>query len=188
MNLILALGAQGVGKTTVIERAVEKRKENYQIINFGHVLQEVAGCEDRDEFRREITISEYQKVQEKAAKEVKRRIEKENVIITSHGVLYKKAGWYPGFPRKVLETLQPKMIVVLKAKPKNIVKRREKGGTEGRTRDKTPKEVVKEEQKSTKIISFACSMYTGATVKIIENKEGKLDEAAEKLSNALKNL
>lgn len=188
MNLILVLGAQGAGKTTVVKRAIEKVKRDYQIINFGSVLQEVIGGSDRDKFRRETSIGKFWNIQEATAKEIKEGAGKEDVVVTSHGVLYKKAGWYPGFPKNVLEILKPKMIVVIEAKPKNIVKRREKGGTEGRTRDKTPKEVVKEEQESTKMISFACSMYSGATVKIIENKEGKIDKAASELAEALRNL
>lgn len=188
MNLVLILGAQGVGKTSVVEEAVERIEEEYQVLNFGSVLQEVIKGEDRDEFRRKVPVSQYQKIQKKAAKKVKRKTESENVIITSHGVLYKKAGWYPGFPREILDILKPKMIVVLEAEPENIIKRRQKGGSERRTRDRTPKGVVKEEQDTTRYISFAYSMYAGATVRLIENREGKLKETAEKLAEALKNF
>lgn len=187
MDLILVLGAQGVGKTTVVKKAIEKAGKDYQVLNFGSVLQEVIGGADRDEFRRKTSVEKYWGIQEATAKEVKERAEGD-LIVTSHGVLRKEAGWYPGFPKNVLEILEPRMIVVLTAKPKNIIKRRKKGGTRGRTRDKTPREIVKEEQESTKIISFAYSMYTGATVKIIENKEGKIDKAAKELSQGFKNL
>lgn len=188
MDLVLVLGAQGVGKSTVIKEAIDELKEDYQILNFGKVLQEVVEGKDRDKFRRETTIGEYKEVQESVAKKIKKRIQKDKVILCSHGVLYKKAGWYPGFPRNVLEVLKPKMIVVLTAEPRNIMKRREKGGSKGRTRDKTPKEVVEEEQNATKYISFAYSMYSGATVKLIENKEGKIKRTANELAEALKSL
>lgn len=189
MNLVLVLGAQGVGKTSLVEHAIEKTRGDYEVINFGSVLQEVIEGADRDKFRRQTSIERYWGIQKATARDIDSRIsDKENVILTSHGVLYKKAGWYPGFPEDVLDILEPKMILVVKAKPKNIIKRREKGGTEGRTRDKTPKEIVREEQESTVYISFAYSMHTGATVKIIDNKEGKLEEASSELANALDNL
>lgn len=190
-KLIFVLGAQGSGKTTVTKKALVSVKEKYDIVNFGDVLQDIVGS-DRDKLRREAEYSDFQSVQEKTAKKISEMLKEKNLIVTSHGVMYRESGFMPGFPKWVLDLLKPGMIVVIWSKPEDIVKRKrrdEKDGVSGeRTRDKFGLNVVFDEQEYSKQISFAYSMYSGACVKFIENPEGKPEKAADELAVAINNL
>jgi adenylate kinase len=190
-KLIFLLGAQGSGKTTVAKRALDSVKDKYEIINFGDILQEIIGS-DRDKFRRETKYSDFQTVQKKTAQKIADMLENKNIIVTSHGVLYRESGFMPGFPKWVLDILKPGMIVIIWSKPRDIVKRKQKDEKAGvsleRTRDKFGLDAVFKEQEYSKQISFAYSMYCGACVKIIENPEGHPDRAAKELATAINNL
>jgi adenylate kinase len=190
-KLVFVLGAQGSGKTTVAKKAMESFKEKFEIINFGDVLQEIIGS-DRDKFRRETSYSDFQSIQEKTAKKIAGMLKEKNIIVTSHGVMFRESGFVPGFPKWVLDHLKPGLIVVIWTKPEDIVKRKQRdesaGASSERTRDKFGLEVVFEEHDYSKQISFAYSMYCGACVKFIENPEGNPEKAAEELSRAINNL
>lgn len=190
-KLVFVLGAQGSGKTTVAKKALESVGEDFKIINFGDVLQEIIGS-DRDKFRRETSYTDFQEIQEKTAKKIAGMLEDDNVIVTSHGVMYRESGFVPGFPRWVLDHLKPGLIVVIWTKPEDIVKRKERDesaeASSERTRDKFGLEVVFKEQDYSKQISFAYSMYCGACVNFIENPEGNPEKAADELAKAIKNI
>ena len=180
-KLIFVLGAQGSGKTTVARKALESVKDQYEIINFGDVVQEIIGS-DRDKARRELSYADFQEIQEKTAIKISDMLKEKNIIVTSHAVMYRDSGFMPGFPKWVLDVLKPGMIAVIWSKPEDITKRKERDESEGasaeRTRDKFGLKVVFDEQEYSKNISFAYSMYSGACIKFIENPEGAPEKAA----------
>lgn len=195
-KLVLVLGPQGVGKTAVVRRAreiLEKEfKHKFEIINFGDILQDIVGT-DRDEFRRTAHLGEFAKVQEKTAKKIAEMInDDKNIFLTSHAVLWRKAGFFPGFPIPVLAKLKPDSIVLIMADPEDVISRKLKDEISGkagkRTRDRVSAENIQHEANAEELISYSYSMYTGAPVKTIINKEGRLDEAAMKLVDAINNI
>jgi adenylate kinase len=106
--------------------------------------------------------------------------------------MYRKSGFFPGFPAYILEVLKPAMIVVIYSKPEEIEARRKRDKEAGReidrTRDFVPIEIIKQEQEYSIYIAFAYSTITGSCVKIIENPEGKIDDAVNELVGAINNL
>lgn len=195
-KLVLVLGPQGVGKTTVVKRAQEildqKFGQKFDIINFGDVLQQIAGV-DRDEFRRSASLEEFAKVQEKTAARIAKMIKDDkSIFLTSHAVLWRPSGFYPGFPVPVLNRLKPKAIVLVMADPGEVIERKlkdELAGKEGyRTRDKMSAETLRWEVTAERLISYSYSMFTGAPVKTIINREGHLEEAAGNLVEAVNNI
>jgi adenylate kinase len=195
-KLILVLGAQGVGKSVVIEKAIEKLNEKYEFINFGDFISKTISergiTSDRDKFRREASFDFFKQIQLEVARKIAEITREKNVIITSHAVMYRKSGFFPGFPVYILEILKPSMIVVIYSKPEEIEARKKRDKEAGReinrTRDFVPIEIIKQEQEYSIYIAFAYSMITGSCVKIIENPEGKIDEAANELVDAINNL
>lgn len=195
-KLVLVLGPQGVGKTAVVRRAQEVLekdfKQKFEIINFGDILQEIVGG-DRDEFRRTARLKEFGKVQEKTADRISKMIEDDkSIFLTSHALLWRKAGFVPGFPISVLAKLKPNSIVLIMADPADVISRKlkdELSGKEGkRTRDRVSAENIGREANAEELISYSYAMYTGAPVKTIINKEGRLDEAVAKLVEAVNNI
>ncbi len=186
-KLVLVLGPQGVGKTVVCQEAA--KRSGFKLLNFGEVLQKIVG-QDRDKFRRESKSTDFAKIQKKASKKIAEMVKTSNVILTSHAVLLNRAGLYPGFPKWVLDELKPNGIVLITAEPGEIVKRKEqdKGKDAQRTRDEVPVEHILEEQDATKLISYAYSMYTGAPVKEIRNRQGKMEKAVEELVTTLNSI
>lgn len=184
-KLALVLGPQGVGKTVVCQEAA--KRSDFKLINFGTVLQEIVG-EDRDKFRRESKVADFAKIQKKAAEKIAGMVKKNSVILTSHAVLLNRAGFYPGFPKFVLDKIRPSGIILITAKPEEIAVRKEQDRDLQRTRDEVPVEHIMEEQTATKLIAYAYSMYTGAPVKEIPNNQGLIDEAVNELVQTLNSL
>ncbi len=189
-KIVLVLGPSGVGKTAVMNAALGERKD-VKVVNFGHITQEVVGG-DRDKFRREATLADARKMQVKVAKKLASMAGKEKgglFIVTSHSVMFKSGGFWPGFPKWVLDELNLSMIVLISGLPEEIAARKNadnaSGKTEGRTRDEIPLETILAEQDVGRGVAYAYSMYSGAIVKEIVNRQGKLDEAAEELRNCL---
>ncbi|MCW1296706.1 MAG: adenylate kinase [Candidatus Parvarchaeota archaeon] len=195
-KLVLVLGAQGVGKSVVIQEAIKKVKEQYITVNFGDVVSEIIREKgignDRDKFRREAKLDFFKEIQLEAARRIAEMTKEKNVIITSHAVMYRKSGFFPGFPSYLLEILKPVAIVIIYSKPDEIEARRRRDREAGkeldRTRDTVPMEIIKQEQEYSIYITFAYAMFTGCCVKIIENPEGRLESAVDELVDALENL
>ena len=174
---IVMLGMQGVGKTTVGLEVAKQLGMKY--LNYGDVMQEMIK-QNRDEFRRNAKLEEFKKVQIKAAKKLAKV---NNVIITSHTLLFRKDGYYPGFPIDVLKLIKPDRIIFLYAKPENIRKRRLKDNRPGR--DSTKISEIKFEQELAEKIAMVYGVISGVPVLYVENKQGKIRETVKKIVEAI---
>ncbi len=180
MRVIVA-GIPGAGKTTVLNEAL-KLKE-MEVINYGDVMFEMAkeyGIKDRDEMRK-LPYEKQRELQIKAARKI---AEKEHVIIDTHCTIKTPYGYLPGLPYDVLQILKPKRIILVEASPEEIERRRKKDA-EIRQRDVESIEEIEMHQMMNRIAAMSYATLTNATVKIIENREGKLAEAAKELAKAL---
>lgn len=192
-KLILVLGMSGVGKSAVIENALKEAKEKYDQITFGDFILEqgikLGIGKDRDEVRRSASTVIYKEMQMQAAKAIADLINKKNksIILNSHAIVWLKGGYYPGFPAAILEKLKPDAIILITAKPEDIVKRREKdAGT--RARDEISLQSITEMQEVSKWACISYGILVGAPVKIIENPEGKIEQAADAFLTVIKSL
>ncbi|MCD6275965.1 MAG: adenylate kinase [Thermoplasmata archaeon] len=181
MRVVVA-GVPGVGKTTIMEEVA--KRTNYPIVNYGTIMLEIAKKENlvrhRDEMRK-LPINIQRKIQREAAEKIG---EMENVIVDTHLTIKTPAGYLPGLPVWVLEKLKPELIVVIEASPEEIAGRRAKDET--RIRDAESLKEIKEHLEANRSSAFACSVYTGANVLILENNEGMVDKAVERFMEALK--
>ena len=184
---IILVGIPGVGKTSLLSKIVEylkKKNKIVSVINYGTLMFNVAkenGMEDRDCLRK-LPVLEQQKLQKLAAEKI--ALDKaEIIIIDTHAFISSPEGYYPGLPEHVLKIIKPTNFVSVAAKPEEIYNRRMKD--ESRDRDKiTLINIRKELEYQTGMIS-ACAVITGAPVRHILNGEGKIDEAADKIINAI---
>ncbi len=177
------VGIPGVGKTTLLSKIVEHIKDqqkSIRVISFGTLMFEVAkenGIKDRDELRR-LSIPRQQELQKIAAEKIASRTE-EIVIIDTHAFISSPEGYYPGLPEHVLKIIKPSNFISVSAKPEEIYSRRMTDQT--RNRDKNTIENVKKELDIQSGMISACAVITGSPVKHILNREGKVDEAADKI-------
>lgn len=184
---VVMIGIPGVGKTTLLTKIVEILKnngKNVHMVSFGTLMFDVAkanGLTDRDELRK-LPVSEQQHLQKVAAEKIAAYNE-EIVIIDTHAFINSPEGYYPGLPEHVLKIIKPTNFVSVSAKPEEIYNRRMKDDT--RNRDKITLPNIKKELDVQSGMISACAVLTGAPVRYVLNGEGKIDEAASKIINAI---
>lgn len=184
---VVMIGIPGVGKTTLLTKIVEILKnngKNVHMVSFGTLMFDVAkanGLTDRDELRK-LPVSEQQRLQKVAAEKIAAYNE-EIVIIDTHAFINSPEGYYPGLPEHVLKIIKPTNFVSVSAKPEEIYNRRMKDDT--RNRDKITLPNIKKELDVQSGMISACAVLTGAPVRYVLNGEGKIDEAASKIINAI---
>jgi adenylate kinase len=180
--IVILAGIPGAGKTTVMKKALEKKP--MQFVTYGTVMFKLArekmGIQDRDKMR-QLPINDQHMLQELTADEIART---NNVVVDTHCTIKTPAGYLPGFPYSILKRINPCLIILVEASPDEIVSRRNKD--EGvRQRDKDSLEEMHEHQMMNRIAAMTYASMVGATVKIIHNRDGMLDEAANDILRAL---
>jgi adenylate kinase len=184
---IILVGIPGVGKTSLLSKIVEIIKnhdKSVDVISFGTLMFEIAkknGLKDRDELRK-LPVSEQQNLQKMAAEKIAEHNE-QIVIIDTHAFINSTEGYYPGLPEHVLKIIKPTNFVSVSAKPEEIYNRRMKDDT--RNRDKITLTKIKTELGLQSGMISACAVITGSPVKHILNREGKIDEATDKIIKAI---
>jgi adenylate kinase len=184
---IIMVGIPGVGKTSLLSKIVEIIKshgKSVSVLSFGTLMFDVAkenGLKDRDELRK-LPVTEQQNLQKIAAEKIAAHNE-EVVIIDTHAFISSSEGYYPGLPEHVLKIIKPTNFVSVSAKPEEIYNRRMKDST--RNRDKITLANIKKELDAQSGIISACMVVSGSPVKLVLNREGKIDEAADKIIKAI---
>ncbi len=184
---IVIVGIPGVGKTTLVTKLVEILKDHNKtvtVVSFGTVMFEEAkkkGIHDRDELRK-LPMEQQQELQKKAGETIS-KLNDDIVIIDTHAFISTPSGFYPGLPEHVLKIIKPANFISVSAKPEEIYNRRMKDET--RKRDKITIDGIKKEVAVQEAILSACSVLSGSPMKQILNREGKVDEAAEKVIKAI---
>ena len=184
---VIIVGIAGVGKTSLVAKIVEKLKAKQKSVivqSFGTVMLEEAkknGISDRDELRR-LSMHEQKKFQKLAAEKIS-KLEDDLVIIDTHAFIATKAGFYPGLPTHVLDIIKPANFISVSARPEDIYNRRMKDKT--RHRDLVSIESINKELAVQDAMVSSCSVLSGSPMKPLLNAEGKVDEAAQAVIEAI---
>ncbi|HVZ62470.1 MAG TPA: adenylate kinase [Candidatus Nitrosotalea sp.] len=184
---IIIVGIPGVGKTTVVSRVVELLKEKnirVSVSIFGTVMFDEAkkkGVQNRDDLRK-LSVKQQKELQSMAAKTIA-SIDDDVIIVDTHAFISTKEGFYPGLPHNVLEILNPDSFIMITARPEEIYNRRMTDTT--RTRDIVSIDAIKKELDVTSAMLSTCSILCGSPIKMVLNTEGKVDEAARGILNAM---
>ncbi|MEM3143524.1 MAG: adenylate kinase [Candidatus Nitrosotenuis sp.] len=184
---VVIVGIAGVGKTTLVSKMVEilnAKKKSVSVHSFGTIMFEEAqkiGLKDRDDLRK-LSVDEQKALQKKAAKKIA-AFNDNVVIIDTHAFISTKEGFYPGLPYHVLDELKPANFVAVSARPEEIYNRRMKDST--RQRDIISIENIKKELAVQDAMLSSCAVLTGSPMKSILNSEGKVEEAANEVINAI---
>ena len=184
---VIITGVPGVGKTTVVNEALKKLKEQgieYQSLNFGTFMFEVAKKEnivqDRDQMRT-LDRATQKQLQQRAGQAIAQV--SGNVLIDTHASVKTPKGYLAGLPEWVLREIMPDVIVLVETDDDQILMRRLTDET--RSRDKEGSRSIAEHQQFNRSIAAAYAMMTGCTIRMITNADFLLDKAAGELAEVL---
>jgi adenylate kinase len=189
-KVVIVTGIPGVGKTTVINTAVQmvrdEHNEEVLILNIGTEMFEISSerglIKDRDELRK-MTTAKQREVQRLAGEAIAQKAKTARVIVDTHTLIQTKNGFLIGLPEWVSKAIQPKTVVLVEADPEKIAGRRTTDET--RTRDSQLIDEIDAHQRMCRAAAVSVGTITGATVRIIKNREGKVEEAASELAATL---
>ncbi len=197
-RVVIVTGVPGVGKTTVLQHLKDKAQAkglDVEIVNFGSFMLDYAVregiIENRDKIRT-LPLRKQLDLQARAAKAIieyasKRLGENSYLIIDTHALVRTVAGYWPGLPKHVIDHLLPDMIAVIEAPAEIIAARQERDKTRYRA-DFGGAEGVRRLMEYARAASFASAVFYASTVAIIENPEGRAEEAADKLLSYMERL
>ena len=178
---VVVSGIPGVGKSTIID--LLRKKTDYEVINFGTLMYEMAReidlVKSRDDLR-SLPIDTQINLQKKASSAIGKM---ENVIIDTHMTIKTPDGYMPGLPEWVLRELKCSAYFVIEADPESIKARRSSDNS--RSRDSEPLESIIEHQTINRSFAASYTIYTGATVTFVKNEDGKAELAAQNIVRRL---
>ena len=184
---VVIVGIPGVGKTSLITKIAELIKQKNKTVSvhsYGTVMFEEAkkmGIKNRDELRMLPIVK--QKQLQKMAAEMLSNLSDDVIFIDTHAFISTKAGFYPGLPNYVIQIIQPTNFIAITASPNEIHNRRMKDET--RDRDPISIEDIKKELAVQDAMLSSCSVLSGSPMKVIFNHEGKIEEAAVNVIDAI---
>lgn len=185
-SIHIVIGLSGVGKSTVIEKALESSQSDYRLINYGDRMFSLAKdrdiVEDRDEMKN-IERATYKEIQIDAAESIGDDSDGGGVIVDTHAAIKSPFGYVPGLPKWTLETLEPETITMIDIDSEEIVERRAEDPERDREGDSV--EAIEEYRGVAREMATSGTVLTGAYFKMIRNEAGKVDEAADQLAETL---
>ncbi|MBM3309726.1 MAG: adenylate kinase [Candidatus Altiarchaeales archaeon] len=188
--LVVVTGIPGTGKTTVASKAVERLAEEgvtYSIVTYGTVMFEIAQekklVSNRDEMRK-LSPKVQKEIQKKAAEMIRKMAEKGNIILDTHCSIKTPKGFFPGLPEKVLKKLEPDVIVIVESLAEEINLRRQ--GDKSRDRDDEGIEGIRLHQDMNRNFAAAYCVLCGACVRVIQNPQGRVEQAAGEMAGVLR--
>ncbi|MCS7126757.1 MAG: adenylate kinase [Aigarchaeota archaeon] len=200
MIRVIVTAVPGAGKTTILKKISEKLS-SIKIVNFGDFMFEEActkfGVVDRDDMRKKVSFRDYRILQEMAAKKIASI--KEDLLIDTHASIKTVYGYYPGLPSKVVELINPDVIVFLEFRPEDILARRMKDLSKNVPEEKRMREVervddVEEHQKISIEMASAAANHASCYFVVLRFLEAQkypfqhAEEAASKLIELIEKM
>lgn len=172
-KFIIIIGLSGCGKSTLLSR-LNKVMEDVSIVNYGRAILSIASARhlEPDTIRKQ--SHDIQKdLRLQAAQKIKTE-SKGLTIIDTHGFIKTKFGFMPGIPEEIVSIFNPKGLIFVKAHPDEIYHRRLRDKL--RNREKQKLEEIKLQQDITQSFIASCAFHVGAPLKVINNREGDIDQ------------
>lgn len=187
-KVVIVVGLTGVGKTTLIDRLEQQINRPLNRLSHGSLLLEEGKerdiVHDRDNIT-ELSMDEYDDLQSFTAGRISRKVHEEQAqenslyVLDTHATLHTPYGYRPGLTHSDVEKIDPCQFIFIQAEPQEIRTRREQD--ESRNRDKIPINQLAEQQDIALQMASSMSVETRAPLQIINNPDGQLDSAVQKL-------
>ena len=187
-QLYVAVGVNGVGKSTVIKTAVEGTE--VQVVSFGELITRLmidgGVATSRDDLRKNADQATWIKYQTMTAQEIGRM--QGQIVVDTHAAVPSPHGYYPGLPPHVLNnfSIPPSVIFVVEADPEDIYVRRNNDATRVRDHDfERGLDLIRQHQDINRAFAAAYCASTCARLKIVQNNNGGLEQAVKEVRNTL---
>lgn len=180
-NFFIICGQTGVGKSTVAAHVAEGRKDT-QIVNFGETIFTLARDEGLVTEREQVNHfwpDEVSRLQTMAIEQI--RILSGSVILDMHLTVHTPAGYIAGMPKRMMERLKPKLIVLLEGEPYEIVRRR-MVGKEMKSVEESLKD-IQEHADFDRAAAMSIAVVIETPIMILKNDD--LDEVVGRISAIL---
>src|SRR3990172_7479153 len=132
----------------------------------------------RDHMRRQ-DIALQTRVQQHAARKISKTPSRSTLVVDTHMFVKTVDGIWPGTPKRVLEALDPDLIVLIEAGPEEVAKRRTADTT--RERERNTLEDAKADLEWSRYMASVNAVLAGVPIQIVQNREGYHRQAAEDL-------
>ena len=188
---VILTGAPGVGKSSIISRLEEQaaeEKTKLRVINFGTVMLKHLkpwAILQRDQIRGQ-GLAVQRRIQLEAAKEISRMRGDDVMVVDTHMFIRTPTGALPGLPESLLKELEPSLLILIEADPKEIARRR--SGDSNRRRDQQTLQDVSGDLEWSRKTAAACAVVAGVPVSMIRNERGQQDEAARQILTMIKEV
>ncbi len=189
---VIVAGIPGVGKTTVLqefETISGEKRVPVKVINFGDIMNEIFKKRGRDLHRdhmRRQDLNLQTRIQQQAARTISRMRGTTSLVVDTHMFVRTIDGLWPGTPKRVLDALQPDLIVLIEAEPEQVAKRRSLDTA--REREANELEKVQADLEWSRYMASANAVIAGIPIQIVKNPEGQQHQAAEDLLKIIEKL
>lgn len=187
-KLYIALGVNGVGKSTVITEAIKDTV--IQVVSFGELITQLmiegGVATKRDELRKNADQATWVKYQRLTAETIGRM--SGSIVVDTHASVASPHGYYPGLPPNVLGNfpIAPAVIFLVEASPEAIYLRRNNDPTRARGHEfERGIDLIKQHQDVNRSFAAAYCASTGARLKIVQNNNGGLEQAVKEVRDTL---
>lgn len=186
--IAVAFGIPGVGKSSITKPVVEKL--GIERIHWGHIAFEIAkekNIVDNIDMLRRQNLNIQKEIQSESVDRIVEQISKNpdrNYLIETHAALKTPQGYLGGLNQDSIEKIKPEVIIVYEAEPGHVYHRRMVDPTRDRSDDTTIDE-VKLNLDITRHYAANFAVLAAGTLFIITNKEGDLDYAVGRTTEAL---
>ncbi len=185
-RVFLVVGISGVGKSTVIRRALKEMEKEIKWVNYGDlmldVLREMGVKISRDELKF-LPIRETINLQEKVVQRINEM--PGEVILDTHLALESPYGYIPGVSSQAVANMNLAQVIIIEAPPEEIIKRRARD-TGKRKRFHQTEEDIRRQLDVDRAMASSLAVLKGVPLKIIVNID--LDRAVKEFIDSLEAL
>lgn len=189
---VIVAGIPGVGKTTVLqelETISGEKRIPVKVVNFGDIMNKLFKKRGRDLHRdhmRRQDLDTQTRIQQQAARNISRIKGSSSLIVDTHMFVRTVDGLWPGTPKRVLDALQPDLIVLIEAQPEQVAKRRNLDTA--REREANELGNVQADLEWSRYMASANAVIAGIPIQIVNNADGQQRQAAEDLLKIIEKL
>lgn len=181
-------GIPGVGKSTIVDMVKDKLGLIY--IHPGNTMFEIAkerGIVSEVDQMRKLRLNIQRELQEQMAERVAELIRNNpdrSFIIDTHAIVKTPQGFFPGLRSAFFNLIKPDIYLVVESDPNEIYQRRVSDSSRTRNDDHSLNDIILHID-LTRDFASAYSIQSEANFAVIENRQGKINEAVDEMSEML---